>query len=81
MDIIVVLFVNNVVCFLNEKLVHGLVDNCTNLLTRAIEDVATDVDIFSSLETHSSVRNMLATVINCFNNRYYETLSLQNLDK
>lgn len=78
MDIIVVLFVNNVVCFLNEKLVHGLVDNYTNLLTRAIEDIASDVDIFSSLETHSwSVRNMLATVINYyFNNRYYEILSL-----
>lgn len=72
MDIIVVLFVNNTACFLNEKPVHELVDNCTNLLTRAIEDIAPDADIFSSLETHSwSVRNILATEVNyCFNKRY-----------
>lgn len=74
MDIIVVLFVNNTVCFLNEKLVHRLVDNCTNLLTRAIENIAPDADAFSNLETLSwSVRNILATEINyCFNKRYYE---------
>lgn len=77
MDIMVVLFVNNTVCFLNEKPVHELVDNCTNLLTGAIEDIAPDADIFS-LETYSwSVRNILTIEIcYCFNKCYYETLFL-----
>lgn len=51
MDTIAVLFASGMARIPSEDYERDSVDNCTNLLTRAIGDIARDVDTHSRLET------------------------------